>query len=101
MINSLLDLFFPRLLLRVSALERKVISMSAELDALKAAVAADADADAKLVSYLGTLKTQLDGVTAQLTALQAQAVINPADIQAIADQLSAHAASVAANIPSA
>ena len=75
--------------------------MSAELDALKAAVAADADADAKLVTYLGTVSAKLTDVSSQLSALQAQVVINPADIQAIADQLNAHAADIASHIPAA
>lgn len=80
-------------------LRRRETDMSAELDALKAAVAADADADAKLAAYLGSIKTQLDNVTAQLTTLQTQEVIAPADVQAIADQLAAHAADVAKLIP--
>jgi chromosome segregation ATPase len=82
-------------------LRKKEVDMSAELDALKAAVAADADADAKLETYLATIKANLDAVNAQLAALQAQEVINPADVQAVADQLAAHAADVAKLIPSA
>jgi chromosome segregation ATPase len=75
--------------------------MSQELDALKAAVAADAEADAKLVAYLGTVAQKLADVSAQLAALQAQEVINPADIQAVADQINAHAADVASHVPAA
>ena len=97
--QSMLDLFFPQLSLRVSNLERKVSNMSAALDALKAAIAADADADAKLVAYLVDLKGKMDALSAQLATIQAQDVIAPADVQAIADQLAAHAADVATHLP--
>ena len=97
---KLLDFFFPpAVYLRIVILERKVSNMSAALDALKAAIAADADADAKLVAYLADVKVKLDDVSAKLAALQAQDVIAPADVQAIADQVAAHAADVATHVP--
>lgn len=83
--------------------DRKAKAMSVELDALKAAIAADADADAKLVAYLGTVKAGLDDANAKIVALQAQvaagAAIDPAELQALADQLNAHAAEVATHLP--
>jgi hypothetical protein len=86
---------------RLSILERKANLMAGELEALKAAVAADTDADAKLIAYLGTIKANLDAVNEQLAALQTQEVIAPADVQAIADQVAAHAADVATHLPAA
>lgn len=83
----------------VRYLRKKELAMSAELDALKAAIAADADADAKLVAYLATISAKLTDVSAQLSALQAQEVINPADVKALADQLTAHAADIASHVP--
>ena len=94
--------WFSRLTLveqNIRYLRRREVDMSNELDALRAAIAADADADAKLIAYLADVKAKFDEISAQLASLQAQEVINPADIQALADQVSAHAADVASHVP--
>lgn len=86
---------------RLARLEKKVEAMSVELDALRAAVAAELDVDAKLVAYLGQVKANLDDMSAKLSEALARPTIEPADIQAIADQLNAHSADVATHLPSA
>ena len=98
MIDTLSRLF-PSLSERFTKIERDVKAMADELAHLRTAVAHNIDATARLYTYLQALKTQLDGVSAQLAALQAQEVINPADVQAAADQVDALAADVGAHIP--
>ncbi len=82
-----------RILRRLDQLERH---MSAELDTLKAAVAAEDTAIASAITLLNGLKAALDAAIASG---------NPADLVAlstdIGNQTSALAAAVAANTPAA
>lgn len=59
----------------------------AEIDDLKASVAA-------LVTAVSDVSTELNAVAAALVALKAQTVINPADVEAIAQQTSGLAANL-------
>lgn len=86
---------------RLRALERRTDQMAGELEALRAAIAADAENDAKLIAFLADTKAKLDEVNAKLTAALSQEIINPADVQAAADALNAHIADVASHLPAA
>ncbi len=83
----------------IRRLTAKVESMAGELEALKAAVQKDAETDAKLEAYLATVVTNLADLSKQLSDLKAQETIDPAAVQAIADQLNAHADEVASHLP--
>lgn len=74
--------------------------MSAELDALKAAVAADAEMDAKFIAAVESLVGKVAILTVKLNDLAVQPVILPNDVQAVADQLQAHVNEMAAHLPS-
>lgn len=84
---------------RLRALERRTDQMAGELEALKAAIAADADMDAKLVAHLNDVSAKLADVSAKLAAAASKDMIDPAEIQAQVDALNAHVADMAQNIP--
>lgn len=69
------------------------------IDDLRAAVQADADADAKLMAHLADLKAKLDDATARLDAALAAPAISAEEVQAVIDSLRSHAADVEAHIP--
>lgn len=103
---NIFSAIFPQANARISALEswrvyfdREVEKMSAELDALKAAVAADAEMDAKFVSAVESMVAQVKDLTDRLNAMAAADTIAPADVQAVADALNAHVADMAAHLP--
>jgi hypothetical protein len=77
----------------------KVKTMSAELDALKAAVAADAEMDAKFVAAVDAMVLQVKDLSDKLAALAAAPVVDPVEVQAVADALNAHVADMATHLP--
>ena len=77
----------------------KVKTMSAELDALKAAVEADAEMDLKFVAAVDAMVKKVADLQSQLSALAAQEVVSPADVGALANQLQAHVADMATHLP--
>lgn len=77
----------------------RINKMSAELDALKAAVAADEAMDAKFVAAVEAMVAKVADLQSQLSALAAQEVIAPADVGALANELQAHVADMAAHLP--
>ena len=83
----------------VRYLNQEVSAMSAELDALKAAVALDAEMDAKFVAAVEAMVAQVKDLTDKLNAMAAVEVIAPADVQAVADQLNAHVADMSTHLP--
>lgn len=83
---------------RLRNLEKRTNHMAGELEALKAAMAADAENDARLVAFLADLKAKLDDVNAKLAEAMAREVIDPAEVQAAADALNAHVVEMAQHI---
>lgn len=77
----------------------KVKHMSAELDALKAAVAADAEMDAKFVAAVDAMVVQVKDLSDKLAALASAPTVDPAEVQAVADALNAHVADMATHLP--
>jgi translation initiation factor 1 (eIF-1/SUI1) len=85
-----------RLATLVAHLTKKVLEMSAQLDALTAAVAAN-------TTVTGSAIELLNGLHAKIVELLAQETIDPVAVQALADELSAKtqalADAVTANTP--
>lgn len=77
----------------------RITEMAGELEALKAAVAADAEMDAKFMAAVDALVTKVADLTAKLNDLALQPAILPEDVQAVADQLQAHVNEMAAHLP--
>lgn len=68
----------------------------AELDDLKAAIQAGADANQALATATQNEANELAAVAAALVALKGQNPINPADVEAAAQQVAAQATAVQA-----
>lgn len=75
----------------IAKLTQEIKRMSAQLDALAAAVAAN-------TTVTGSAIELLNGLHDQLVALLAQETIDPAQVQALADDLSAQTQALAAAI---
>jgi len=86
-------LIFVRLDKTVERAERRIMS---ELDDLKANVADLTTAQTNLSTSIATEITTLQSVEAQLTALQNQQTINPADVEAAAQSVAAVSANLKA-----
>jgi hypothetical protein len=77
----------------VATLLQEILKMSAQLDALAAAVAAN-------TTVTGSAIALLVGLHAKIVELLAKEVIDPADVQALADDLSAQTQALAEAVSS-